>query len=152
MQFSKMENKIYGSLVTIQYHTKCANPLYPKFTSKKISDYILCCNLYLVITYVLIWPQTNVHTHLSVIAPNNVTTSSTKMHRYGIPQPIWQQIGNKTLTKNTKLGVIPSAESQQWFWSQPLWNTNDTIWVSIIFECVWLFSTEDCTIWTCTVL
>ena len=25
----------------------------------------------------------------------------------------------------TKLGVIPLAESQQWFRSQPLWNTND---------------------------
>ena len=32
MQFSKMQNKIYGSLVTIQYHTKHTNPLYPKFT------------------------------------------------------------------------------------------------------------------------
>ena len=44
---------------------------------------------------------------MSVIAPNNVTTSSTKMHRYGIPQPIWQQIGSKTLTTpTTKLEVI----------------------------------------------
>ena len=33
-------------------------------------------------------PQTIVNTHLSVIAYNNVTTSSTKMHRYGIAQPI----------------------------------------------------------------
>ena len=54
MQFSRMQNKIYGSLVAIQYHTKCTNPLYPKFTSKKFSVYIFCCNLYLVITYVLI--------------------------------------------------------------------------------------------------
>ena len=54
MQFSGMQNKIYGSLVTIQYHTKCTNPLYPKFTSKKFSVYIFSCNLYLVITYVLI--------------------------------------------------------------------------------------------------
>ena len=54
IQFSRMQNKIYGSLVTIQYHTKCTNPLYPKFTSKKISVCIFCCNLYLAITYVLI--------------------------------------------------------------------------------------------------
>ena len=54
MQFSRMQNKIYGSMVTIQYHTKCTNPLYQKFTSKKFRDYIFCRNLYLVITYVLI--------------------------------------------------------------------------------------------------
>ena len=54
MQFSKMQNKIYGSLVTIQYHTKCTNPIYPKFTSKKFSVYIFCCNFYLVIAYVSI--------------------------------------------------------------------------------------------------
>ena len=35
-----------------------------------------------------------------------MTTSSIKMHRYGIPQPICQQIGSKTLTKTTKLGGI----------------------------------------------
>ena len=77
--------------------------------------------------------------HLSVIAPNNVTTSSTKMHRYGIPLPIWQQIGHKTLTKTTTLGFIPSAKSQQWFWSQPLWNTNDKMgfnhfWMHVTFQ------------------
>ena len=54
MPFSRMQNKIYGSLVTIQYHTKCTNPLYPKFTSKKFSVNVFCCNLYLFITYVLI--------------------------------------------------------------------------------------------------
>ena len=54
MQFSKMQYEIYGSLVTIQYTTKCTNPLYPKFTSNKFSTYIFCCNLYLVIAYVLI--------------------------------------------------------------------------------------------------
>ena len=53
------------------------------------------------------------------------TNKSTKMHRYGIPRPIWQQIGSKTLTKTTKLGVILLNESQQRFWSQSLWNTND---------------------------
>ena len=54
MQFSRMQNKIYGSLVMIQYHTKCTNPLYLKFTSKKFSVYSFCCNLYLVINCVLI--------------------------------------------------------------------------------------------------
>ena len=47
------------------------------------------------------------------------------MHRYGIPQPIWQQIGSKTLATITKLDVIFLTESQRWFWSQSLWNTND---------------------------
>ena len=54
MQFSKMQNKIYRLLVMIRYHTKCTNPLYPKFTSKKNSVYIFCCNLNLVIAHVLI--------------------------------------------------------------------------------------------------
>ena len=54
MQLSKMQNEIYGSLITLQYHTKCTDPLYPKFTSNKFSAYIFCCNLYLVNAYVLI--------------------------------------------------------------------------------------------------
>ena len=54
MQLSKMPNEIYRSLVTKQYHTKCTNPLYPKFTSNKFSAYNFCCNLYLVIACVLI--------------------------------------------------------------------------------------------------
>ena len=37
LQFSRMQDKIYGSLVTIQYHTKCTNTLYPKLTSKNFS-------------------------------------------------------------------------------------------------------------------
>ena len=45
-----------------------------------------------------------------------MTTSSTKMHWYGIPQPIWPLVGSKTLTATTKLGVILLNESQQWFW------------------------------------
>ena len=36
MRFTKMQIEIHGSLVTIQYYTKCTDPLYPKFTSKKI--------------------------------------------------------------------------------------------------------------------
>ena len=37
MQFTKVKFEIHGSLVTIQYYTKCTDPLYPKFTSKKFS-------------------------------------------------------------------------------------------------------------------
>ena len=49
IKFSKMQNKINGSSVTIQYHNKCTNLPYPKFTSKTISVYILYCRLYLII-------------------------------------------------------------------------------------------------------
>ena len=37
LQFSKMQIEIHGSLVTIQYYTKCTDPFYPKFTSKKLA-------------------------------------------------------------------------------------------------------------------
>ena len=50
----KLKIEIHGSLVTIQYYTKCTNPLYPKFTSKKFSALNLCCNLYQAMAYVLI--------------------------------------------------------------------------------------------------
>ena len=56
-----------------------------------------------------------------------MTSSSSKMHRYGMPQPIWQQTGRLTLTTSTKLSFILLSEGQQLFWSQPLWNTNDKI-------------------------
>ena len=73
MQFSKMQNKIYGSLITIQCNTKCTNPHYPKFTSKKISvlfspqqltGHCLCSNSNHRKVFTLIF---------TVIAPNNVT-------------------------------------------------------------------------------
>ena len=35
MQVSKMKNKVYWSFVTIQYRTKCNNPLYQKFANNK---------------------------------------------------------------------------------------------------------------------
>ena len=54
MQFTKIQSAIHGSLVTIQYYTKCTNPLYPKFTSKKFSALNFWCNLYQVIAYALI--------------------------------------------------------------------------------------------------
>ena len=54
MQFIKMQIEIHGSLVTIQYYTKCTDPLYPNFTSKKISALNFWCNLDQVIAYVLI--------------------------------------------------------------------------------------------------
>ena len=88
MQFNKMQNKINGSLATIQYPTKCINPLYPKFRSKIFSVNFFRNNFYLVIAYAVIQTTASVHIHLSVIAPYDVTISSTKMHRYGIPQPI----------------------------------------------------------------
>ena len=59
MQFTKMQIEIHGSLVTIQYYTKCTDPLYPKFTSKKFSALNFCCNLYQVIAYVLILTTDN---------------------------------------------------------------------------------------------
>ena len=54
MQLTKVQIEIHGSLVMIQYYTKCTDPLYPKFTSKNFSALNFCCNLYQVITYVLI--------------------------------------------------------------------------------------------------
>ena len=42
MQFTKMQVEIHGSLFGIQYYTKCTDPLYPKFTSKKISALNFC--------------------------------------------------------------------------------------------------------------
>ena len=62
MKFSEMQNEIYRSVVTIQYNTKCTNPLYPKFTSNNFSAYNCCCNLYLVIAYVLI-PTSDKYLH-----------------------------------------------------------------------------------------
>ena len=62
MQFSIIWNEVYRSLDTIQYHTKCTNPLYTKFTSNKFGTYNFCCNLYLVIAYVLIL-TTDMYSH-----------------------------------------------------------------------------------------
>ena len=42
MQFTKMQIEIHGSLVTIQYYTKCTDPFYPKFASEKFSAIIFC--------------------------------------------------------------------------------------------------------------
>ena len=53
MQISEMQNAIYGSLVTIQYHAKCNNPLYQKVKSNKFCFYIFCCKLDLVISQFL---------------------------------------------------------------------------------------------------
>ena len=62
MQFSKhgkIQYEIDGSLVTIQYHTKCTNPLYPKFTSNTFKVYIF---LQPLPGHCL--SQTSFHTHL----------------------------------------------------------------------------------------
>ena len=42
MQFTKVQIEIHGSLVMIQYYTKCTDHLYPKFTSKKFSALNFC--------------------------------------------------------------------------------------------------------------
>ena len=110
-----MQNSIYGSFVTIQYHTKCTNPLYSKFTSKKNER-----------LYVLLQPlpghclcsdsghrQVFTSSCQYIITPNNVTISSTKNHRYGISQQIYQQNGSITLTTVSKLGDIFLTESQK---------------------------------------
>ena len=93
-------------------------------------------------------PQTSVHTHLSVMVSNNVSTSSIKLHSYGKPEPIWQQIGSKTLT----LGVILLTESQQWLLSQSLWNINNKHVFQSFFNVCASFSIEGCTLLTCTLL
>ena len=36
MQCSRMQNKIYGSVVTLQYHVKCDNPCYQKSQAKNL--------------------------------------------------------------------------------------------------------------------
>ena len=166
-----MQNEIYGLLATIQYHAKCNNCLYQKFTSNKIRFYIFCCKLdlsvtfplvpwircgawldlflifalflTLVIAYFLILTTENFHTHLSVIAPNNATISSTKMCRYGIPVPTWQQIGSNTLTTTTKLGVILLTESKRWFWSQLFIIMNYKRWKWVLISRLW------CLLWVC---
>ena len=58
MQFTKMQIEIHGSLFMIQYYTKYTDPLYPKFTSKKLSALNFFWNLSQVIAYALI-PNTN---------------------------------------------------------------------------------------------
>ena len=104
------QNEIYGSFVAIQYHIKCANPLYPKFPSNKISIYMFCYNLYLVIPYVLI-PITDKCSHpfISHCLKLCDTFCNKKKHRYGIPEPIWQRIDSLTLTSisfSKKLAVV----------------------------------------------
>ena len=79
------------------------------------------------------------------------------MHIYGIPEPIWQQIGCKTLTTTTKLVLILLRESQQWLWSQLLWNTNDKMgynhfWTFVIFQYGGLHHLNMYCTWTIEVL
>ena len=113
MQFSNMQKKnCTGHL--LRYNTTPNVPtLFTQSLHAKILAFIFFAATF---TWSLLMfkfrPQTSVHTHLSVIAPKNVTTSSTKMHQYGIPRPIWPLIGSKTQTTTTKLGVIILTESQ----------------------------------------
>ena len=125
MQCSKIQNEIYRSLVTIQYHAKWNNSLYRKVTSNKF------CIIFLWRT----WPG---HCLFSYSYRRQVFTPIYKslhlitrpflqknMCRFVISEPIWQHIGSKTLTTTTKLGVILLIENQHLFWSQSLRNTND---------------------------
>ena len=114
-------------------------PFYLKFTSKIFCVFIFCCSLYLVIAYAMSLTTDKCLHPLSEDAPNNVTASSTKMHQYGIPQPIWQQIGGKTLATTPKLDVILLTESQWWFWShhfgiQTIKMGLNHVWVCVIFQ------------------
>ena len=65
MQCSKMQNAIYGSLVTIQYHVKCNNPYYRKVTRNSFCFYVFCCKPGLVIAKFLI-PTTDLLSHLFI--------------------------------------------------------------------------------------
>ena len=71
--------KIYGSLVTLQYQTKCTNPFTLSSQAKKIASIFL---LQPLPGHIVLIPTTDkcLYTLLSEIAPNNVTISSTKMH------------------------------------------------------------------------
>ena len=52
--------------------------------------------------------------------------SSTDIPKFVILEPRRKQMcSTETLTTATKLDVILLSESQQGFWSQSLWNTND---------------------------
>ena len=75
MQFSKMQNEIYRSLVMSQCHTKCTSP---STQSSQAIDLAL-----------VIYAAAAYHRQVSTpiyqsFAPYNKTTSSTKMHRYGM--------------------------------------------------------------------
>ena len=71
LRFNKMQNEIYGSLVTIQYHAKCSNPFFRKFTRTKICFCIFfAANLTWSIAYFLI-PITEKFSH-SVISHCNL--------------------------------------------------------------------------------
>ena len=112
--------------ITLRYSTKPNVPTFFTLSSqaKNLAFIFLLQPLPGHCPYVLIPTSdkfSQLYTHLSVIERDIFFI---KIHRYGIPQPIWQQIWSKTLTLSSKLGVIPLTESQQWFWSQSFWNTN----------------------------
>ena len=138
LQFRIMQSEIYGSLVTIQYHAECINPLYQNFTSNRIRVY-----------YILLqtWPGhclfsysdhrkslSPIYQLLHLITQTISLPKKTEQicHTW-YPDTIWQQMGSKTLTTTTKLYVILLTESQQWFWTNHFNNKNE-FW--------WLFSIE----------
>ena len=85
---AKCKKKFTGHYGTVS-HRMCQHSLPKSSQANKLAFiYMLLQPLPVHCLCSNIRPQTRVHVHLSVNAPNNVTTSSTKMHRYGIPQPI----------------------------------------------------------------
>ena len=146
-----MQIEIHGSLVTIQYYTKCTDPLYPKFTSKKISALNFCWNLYKVIAYVLIPTTEKVNTiyqSFLLIMGLLLQQKYTDMaypgkfdHKFAITH--LQQLQNY-------VPFFRGRTSDDFRASQ--YGIQTIKWVSIIFERLWLFSIEGWTIWICTVL
>ena len=115
MQFTKMQIEIHGSLVTIPYHTKCTDPLYSKFTSKKIlrsqlllqplPGHCLCSNSNHRQKLIPIYQS------LPLIMGQLLQQ---KNHGYGIHRQIWTQICSKTLT-TSKLSAFLGGRTRDDF-------------------------------------
>ena len=88
MQFTKMQLKFTGHW--LRYST---TPNVPTLSTQNSQAKHLALSIYAEtftrsLLMFLIRPQKKVNTNLSVISPNNGTTSSTKIHGYGIPRQI----------------------------------------------------------------
>ena len=132
---------LYGLLVMIQYQAKCNSPLYQSSQAIKFA---------FTFVYFLLqtWPGLCLFSnseYRKVFTPIYQSLHlktwpffSTKMCRYGLRDPIWQQIGSKTLTMPTKLDVLILTESQHWFGTNH-YGIQTIKMVLIIFECLWFF-------------
>ena len=122
MQFRK---HVEGNLCVTGYEKSTTPNVATRFTknsqAKHLLYYVFCCKLHLVIAYILILTLERFHIHLSVIAPNNATMFSTKNVQIWHTQANTQEVGGKSLTTTTKLGVTFFNE----ILNQSLWNTND---------------------------